>query len=207
MVDEWLSLSGAAGLLGVHVSTVRNWANKGTIPVHRTRGGHRRFRRSELELWLQAQRLSSPEDKSRLLNNAIRRVRIQISEGMLEEEDWYRKLEEDALDQYRRASRTLVQGLTAELGMAEGQALTEARAVGIQYAAIGSRYGLSGIEALNVFLFFRTLLIDSALSVFEESAIRSPEAWGDLIRRINRYTDRVMLALLETYTSRERADL
>ncbi|MDX1436854.1 MAG: helix-turn-helix domain-containing protein [Anaerolineales bacterium] len=204
MTEEWLSLSGAADLLGVHQSTVRNWANKGIIPVHKTRGGHRRFRRSEIELWLQSQRLSSPEDKSRLLNNSIRRLRIQISEGKLEKENWYQRLEEDARDQYRRTSRSLIQGLTAELAQDRDQARTEARAVGLQYASLGNRYHLTEVEALHAFLFFRTALLDSALTVFEESAVRSPEAWGDMIRRINRFTDRVMVALLENYAFRNR---
>jgi excisionase family DNA binding protein len=200
--EEWLSLSGASDLLGVHQSTVRNWANKGIIPVHKTKGGHRRFRKSEIELWLQSQRLSSPEDKSRLLNNSIRRLRIRISEGTLEEEGWYQKLEEDARDQYRRTSRSLIQGLTAELAQDQDQARTEARAVGLQYASLGNRYRLTEIEALHAFLFFRSALLDSALTVFEESAVRSPEAWGDMIRRINQFTDRVMLALLENYAFR-----
>jgi hypothetical protein len=183
---------------------VRNWANTGAIPVHRTKGGHRRFRRSEIELWLQSQRLSSPEDKSRLLASAIRRVRIQISEGTLEQEGWYLKLEDEARDQYRRTSRTLIQGLTAEFAGDGGQAPAEARALGLQYASLGSRYKLSEVEAVHAFLFFRSALLDSALSVFEESAVRSPDAWGDMIRRINRFTDRVMLALLENYGGRDR---
>ena len=45
MNDEWLSLSDAAKLLGVHPSTVRLWSDKGVLPTHRTSGGHRRYRR------------------------------------------------------------------------------------------------------------------------------------------------------------------
>ncbi len=42
-MDEWLSLSDAARLLGVHPSTVRLWSDKGVLPTHRTSGGHRRY--------------------------------------------------------------------------------------------------------------------------------------------------------------------
>jgi excisionase family DNA binding protein len=205
MGEEWLSLSGAAELLGVHYSTVRNWANRGVLPVHKTIGGHRRFLRSELDLWLKSQRFTEPGDKSRLLNSAIRKVRFQISEGRIEEEDWYKKLKEDARVEYRRASISLVHGLTAELASEGDIAQTEAQAVGFRYASLGRKYGLSGIEALHAFLFFRSALLDSALVVFEEAAIRSPEAWGDMIRRINRFTDLVMLALLENYSVYDRS--
>ena len=45
MTDEWLSLSDAAKLLGVHPSTVRLWSDKGALPVHKTQRGHRRYKR------------------------------------------------------------------------------------------------------------------------------------------------------------------
>ena len=48
-VDEFLSTAEAAELLGVHPSTVRNWAASGRlIPVYRTRGDHRRYRRGDV---------------------------------------------------------------------------------------------------------------------------------------------------------------
>jgi excisionase family DNA binding protein len=55
MSESWISLSEAAKILGVHTSTVRSWADQGRLPVHRTQGGHRRFRREELELCMEAQ--------------------------------------------------------------------------------------------------------------------------------------------------------
>ena len=56
MVSEWLSLSEVAEMLGVHPSTVRSWADQGRLPTHRTEGGHRRFRRADVELWLHSQK-------------------------------------------------------------------------------------------------------------------------------------------------------
>ena len=60
MSDEWLSLRGAADILGVHPSTVRAWSDKGLLPVHRTQGGHRRYKRSEVEMW--AEHARHPQD-------------------------------------------------------------------------------------------------------------------------------------------------
>lgn len=37
VTDEWLSLSDAAEVLGVHPSTVRLWSDKGVLPVHKLR--------------------------------------------------------------------------------------------------------------------------------------------------------------------------
>ena len=47
--EEWLSLREAADLLGMHPATVRLWADRNEIPSRRTSGGHRRFRRADVE--------------------------------------------------------------------------------------------------------------------------------------------------------------
>ena len=52
MNSEWMTLSEVALQLGVHPSTVRNWADQNRLPVHRTQGGHRRFKRNEMDLWI-----------------------------------------------------------------------------------------------------------------------------------------------------------
>ena len=55
MVDdgrEWLTLGQAAAFLGAAQSTVRKWADAGRLPAFYTPGGHRRFRRADLEAFL-----------------------------------------------------------------------------------------------------------------------------------------------------------
>lgn len=47
--DELLPLSAVAEALGVSPSTVRRLADHGTLPGTRTEGGHRRFRRSDVQ--------------------------------------------------------------------------------------------------------------------------------------------------------------
>jgi excisionase family DNA binding protein len=49
---EWLTLGQAAAFLGAAQSTVRKWADGGRLPTFYTPGGHRRFRRDDLEAFL-----------------------------------------------------------------------------------------------------------------------------------------------------------
>jgi len=49
---DWLTLGQAARFLGVAQSTMRKWADQGVVPGIRTHGGHRRFRRGDLEAFL-----------------------------------------------------------------------------------------------------------------------------------------------------------
>ena len=51
---EWLTLGQAAAFLGAAQSTVRKWADGGQLPAFYTPGGHRRFRRGDLEAFLAA---------------------------------------------------------------------------------------------------------------------------------------------------------
>jgi excisionase family DNA binding protein len=50
--SEWLTLGQAARFLGVAQSTIRKWSDSGRVPAFYTPGGHRRYRRSDLETFL-----------------------------------------------------------------------------------------------------------------------------------------------------------
>lgn len=49
---EWLTLGQAAKYLGVAQSTIRKWSDGGRLTAFYTPGGHRRFRRSDLDQFL-----------------------------------------------------------------------------------------------------------------------------------------------------------
>src|SRR5512133_1397011 len=100
MSIEWMSLSDVAQILGVHPSTVRSWSDQGVLPVHRTKGGHRRYLRTEVDLWLLSQRNNGVNEANLVVQNALRTTRFQISEGRLAQEAWYVKLDDDAREQY-----------------------------------------------------------------------------------------------------------
>jgi excisionase family DNA binding protein len=50
--SEWLTLGQAARFLGVAQSTIRKWSDQGRVPAFYTPGGHRRYRRADLEAFL-----------------------------------------------------------------------------------------------------------------------------------------------------------
>jgi excisionase family DNA binding protein len=49
---DWLTLGQAAKYLGVAQSTIRKWSDQGLLPAFYTPGGHRRFRRRDLDDFL-----------------------------------------------------------------------------------------------------------------------------------------------------------
>ena len=50
--SDWLTLGQAAKFLGVAQSTIRKWSDQGRVPAFYTPGGHRRYRRRDLEAFL-----------------------------------------------------------------------------------------------------------------------------------------------------------
>jgi excisionase family DNA binding protein len=50
--DEVLSPSAVARQFGVTADTIARWADEGKLPFFKTPGGHRRFRRGDVEALL-----------------------------------------------------------------------------------------------------------------------------------------------------------
>jgi excisionase family DNA binding protein len=59
---DWLTLGQAAKYLGVAQSTIRKWSDLGRVPAFYTPGGHRRYRRGDLDAFLER---SGPGAKTR----------------------------------------------------------------------------------------------------------------------------------------------
>ncbi|HNO95601.1 MAG TPA: helix-turn-helix domain-containing protein [Anaerolineales bacterium] len=205
--DEWLSLAGAADLLGVHPSTVRLWSDKGLLPVHKTQGGHRRYKRGEILLWAKSNEKSKEEalEPEGMMQEVIKNVRMQISEGRLQEESWYQKLDEDARAQYRMSSRSLFQGLMIYVATNGREADSEAYAIGYEYASRARRYSLSYVDAAKAFLFFRDTLVASVIKVYNEANVPAKRA-TEMYARMHTFTDEILISLLETYRKLETAN-
>lgn len=200
MTDEWLSLSDAAKVLGVHPSTVRLWSDKGVLPTHKTQGGHRRYRRSEITLWAETSRKSSEIEPEGMMNEVIKNVRMQISEGRLQAETWYQKLDEDARVQYRMSARSLFHGLMTYVATNGAEAASEAYAIGYEYASRAHRYSLSYVDAARAFLFFRNTLIESVIKVYSEANVPSGQT-AEMFHKMHTFTDEILISLLQTYQS------
>jgi excisionase family DNA binding protein len=200
---EWLSLSGVAEKLGVHPSTVRLWSDKGVLPTHRTSGGHRRYLLHEVELWMNTAREKQVVEPTDALQNAIGKIRMRVSEGQLEAEAWYGKLDADARAQYRMSGGALVRGLIGYLSRETGDENSEATALGYEYASRARRYGLNSVDATQAFLFFRNSLLEALVNAYEDARVPPGLAWGRLLTRLHHFTDRVLVSLLESYQSFE----
>lgn len=197
--EDWLALSGAATLIGVHPSTLRLWSDKGVFPVHRTSGGHRRYLRGEIDLWIKTSDQKSVMEPASAMQSAVGQMRIQIAEGRLEAEAWYQKLNQESRMQYRLSGMTLVHGLMNYLSSQGAEASSEAYALGYDYASRARRFGLSSIDATQAFLFFRNSLLEALVNTYDDARVPPGLAWGKMLSNIHAFTDQILINLLKTY--------
>jgi excisionase family DNA binding protein len=195
--NDWITLQEAATLLGVHPATVRNWSDKGRLPVYRTGGGHRRYKRSEVELWAESAREEARSSPRNTLQMALRQIRVRIAEGQLEQQGWYRRLDETARTQYRESGAALGRGLLAHLAGGE-DASREAEALGYEYALRARSHGLGRVEAVQAYLFFKNALVEGMMAVFADAHLPSREAW-DMLGPVTAFTDEILVALLTAF--------
>ena len=187
---EWIGLSEAAGLLGVHPSTVRSWADSGKLPVHRTAGGHRRFIRSEIETLRRGPEASGAQF---VIENVIGRTRLEVAEGRLEDQAGYRRLTDPQREAYRDESHRLLQQVGE---LIEAESSEESRQIGQEYARISLDAGMSLVEAVEAFLFFRGFLMESINSLHEA---QSGSAWTQFYRQASLFTDSLLVSIVESY--------
>ena len=199
-MSEWLSLKKAADLLGVHPTTLRRWADNGDIPVYVTPGGHRRFLESEINGILD-QRMSNqlvPTDEilaDRALIDTKRRLQDRQShpEGLM-------AFSADERSRQRQIGQRLLGLIMQHIAMpsSDDSLLIEAKDIANEYALSCSRQGLSASQALEIVIFFKDGIVETALQT-PQVAEYDDDMRLNLMRRINQIFNLLQVALVQHY--------
>jgi len=197
MSTDWVGLSQAAEFLGVHPATVRGWADKGYLPSQRTPGGHRRFRRADLEAWLTNQKSGPSAEAQLLVQTAIGRARLEMGEGQLSQADWYRGLDETARQIMRGYGRQIMEMLQNYLTEPSPEALVEAHQLGEKYGQTVRTQHLDLVSATKGFLTYQHFVLESVISVTEMAY--SNAAWSQVMRDVLQVTREILLGMLEAF--------
>ncbi len=199
--EEWLSLREAADMLGMHPATVRLWADRNELPSRRTSGGHRRFRRSDIEARLRQEAEPKPNPAAQLLvQSVLGRVRFAFTDGTLDTLPWYQHFDEDARMAYRQLGRRLLDLLlrTVNDNANKEELQHEAIQLGTEYGSITRKSGVPVADAVRAFLYFRTLIDESVLQLVEVRGGREQDIpWGESLYLIQALTNEILPALIE----------
>jgi excisionase family DNA binding protein len=195
---KWISLQEASRMLGVHPSTLRQWADSGKIPTVRTPGGHRRFAESDLRAVLEPEPLQ-PAGVQLLVQSALGRTRLEVSGGTLSEQDWYQRFDETDKAEHRELGRQLLSMLVQYLTQPSDRPviLEDARSLGRSYGERSLVSKLTLTEAVRAFLYFHDLLTDGIIKM-SGTAVQTIDVISTY-QQINVFIDEVMLAMLGVY--------
>lgn len=201
---KWLSLQAASRMLGVHPSTLRQWADSAKIPTVRTPGGHRRFAESDVRALLEPEPLQ-PAGVQLLVQSALGRTRLEVSGGKVSEQDWYQRFDETDKAEHRELGRKLlalvVQYLTQPADRTN--TLEEARGLGRSYGERSLVNKLTLTQSVRAFLYFHDFLADGVIQMSETMGQKVNVDLINTYQQINAFTDEVMLAMLEVYEKRK----
>lgn len=197
---KWLSLQDASRMLGVHPSTLRQWADAGKIHTVRTPGGHRRFAETDVRALLEPEPLE-PAGIQLLVQSALGRARLEVSGGKMSEQSWYKRFDETDKAEHRELGRkllSLVMQYLSQPGDRQG-ILDEARALGRAYGERSISRNLRITESVSAFLYFQDFLMDG---VRQMTKTIGQSANIDLVaayQQIGQFTNEVLLSMLEVY--------
>ncbi|GCF06853.1 MerR family transcriptional regulator [Dictyobacter arantiisoli] len=199
--EEWLSLREAAEMLGMHPATVRLWADRNEIPSRRTSGGHRRFRRTDIEARLRQEAEPKTDPASLLLiQSVLGRIRFAFTDGTLDTFPWYKHFDTAARDAYRQLGRLLLDLVLRVLNedAPQEELKNEAITLGHTYGSVTQSSHVPLADAVRAFLYFRTLIDEGVLQLAEIRNGRDHDnLWIESFHQIQAVTNEILPALIE----------
>lgn len=194
----------ASQRVGVSQATLRSWADQGRVQAFRTPGGHRRFRERDLDSLASSGQETSASHALRVLaNSALGRTRFEVTDGWLDEKEWYRRFPEGAREEHRDLGRQVIVALADLMPDRDGEEKGQARAaeLGKAYGELNLRYEIALSDALKAFHFFRDSFIESLAELAESSPALDLIV---LLRRASAFVDAMLLAMVEAYSAPSR---
>ena len=199
--DEWLSLSAASELVGVHPATLRAWADRGHVASQRTAGGHRRFRKSDIEQWARSRREPTASVEM-LIHNAMGRVRMTMEQADM---PWLMRLDPATRAAHRELGRRMLMEIAAALDPSADSStvVPKAQQLGADYIRLSRSHGLTLVETVRTFTFFRDSIADSFVQLVSHLEAAAAPDWIAMNHQLNEFSNAVLLGLIESYQSTE----
>ena len=205
---QWLSSTEASERLGVHQTTLRRWADAGEIPCFRTPGGHRRFRASDLEAWMEGQRSTALTVQTEaLVRNVVGFTRHEMAEQHVSAETWYVAFDRDDERRNMRESGQRLLGLAIQyMGRTSNHEpiLQEGRRIGGFYGQQCAEHGMSLVDTMHAFFFFRESMIRATRPGLATRGQYDAED-ARMHRQLRRFLDEVMYACMDSYDTTIRS--
>lgn len=202
--SEWLDLSEAADLLGVHFTTLRRWADSRQIEFIRTPGKRRKFQRKALEDFINQHKhlATAHKDLLALEDKALARSRQSLQLMKISEQSWYLQMSDEQRSELRGAGNRLIALMMQYSSREDNGAifLEEARRVTRAYGTICFEAGVSITDCLRIYLLFRRRILDAVNETNTLAGMSNQESLR-LYQKSNYFLDETLIAMFDQYSS------
>jgi excisionase family DNA binding protein len=199
---DWLSLTEASEWLGIHPTTLRRWADEGSVPHFRTPGGHRRFRTEEMNAWLQGKEKTAITAPGHLLlHSALGYTREEMADKRVSGEAWYTAFGHEEERQHMRDTGRKLFGLAMQYMSRTRNhepTLHEGRRIGQFYGEQCAQRGVSLANTVRALFFFRESLLRASRPGQAQPGYYDSEDVR-IHRQLRHFLDEVMYACLDSY--------
>lgn len=196
---EWLTLSEAARMLGIHPTTLRRWANQGAVPVKVTPGGHRRFLREDLLTFVNQRQLPQRINAGQVWGDyALVETRRRLIGSP--EPRWLAVFRPEHRGEERELGRRLMSLIIQHISAPDDDQdlLIEAKSIAVHYSQNCVQADLTAAESLEATTFFRDAMTEVAIQM-PQVALLEGEAQLRLLRKINQIFNVVQVTVVECY--------
>lgn len=198
---DWLRLGEAADYLGIHFNTLRRWADSGDLPVYKTPGGRRRFKKSDLDDFLgKSKSVNSSEIQPALNIHPDEHVIQKIKHLGIRDEPWYEKISPSHRQIMSKHGRMLVGVFMQYMSQQEKKSvfLDEGKKLAATYGQICSQTGLSLTQTVHAFVLIRHAITDTLCGAGMVVQDSGEQTWK-LYQRVNHFFDLILITLLNSF--------
>ena len=201
---RWLSINDACRYLGVDQSTLRRWSDAGKVPVFRTPGGHRRYAEEDLRALVGEgpRRQERPRvGRQEITDRTLSAYEDEYLRGARERR-WFRAYGPATQEEHRRLGRRLVDlavRYAADSGTGDRfSLLAEGQQIGEHYGRQGAKFGLSSVEMIEAFQYFRFPVTRAVLGMIDEEGLAAKRA-SRVFVEIGHFMDQVLVATIRAH--------
>ena len=196
--QDWITLSEASKLLGVHPATLRQWSDEGKVRIFRTPGGHRRFSRPDIERMLHVTPLRGAGLSSFVMSETLERTRQELPTAL--KADWAQNIDEAERQRRRETGRQIIGMATHLIANATptDEHVAQAERLGEEYGEMMARTGHTLPDAVMAFIFFRDSLLETVFSLPETTGL-DRDATLAIVRRINHLLNDVLRTMMNAH--------
>ena len=157
MDESLVTISEAAGLLGVSEVALRQWTNEGKIKVFITPGGHRRYSKADLKRFIRfRQKTLGVKDLVAELEATIQLHR-EIARESITHTTWYKKLNADSQERLAYLGRELLNVTIRYINepSKRDEVINLVRDVGHRHGETLAKLGLPLTDSIEAFILHR----------------------------------------------------